>query len=275
MNKYGSLTIFQIIPLIFFGSCSIIEGPIEYSNPLDPNDPNFEPPGVNFIQGPTEAEIVDTCVVTFEWDGNYSGMSYSFRIDTEEWSEWSNLHLVEYPLLDEGPHHFEVKSRYFSGVESDDSQVVSFVVDDLKGTALAVFPRYSRISQAEDVEVEIIVHDVTDLAIIKVVLNYNPTRLTVNSVQVYEGTSFLAANGGTVIPFYSIDTVQGNITIDVAVATGSPNGVSGSGGIARINFTSISSQPSSIDFEISSEFRDADNTTIQIGDFGNGGVYAE
>jgi len=275
MNKYILISNLSLVTVLALGACSILEGPEDISNPLDPTDPNFETPSVTFIQAPTEGETVDTCYVLLDWDGNQSSMNYSYRMDDQSWSEWTSDHLLEYPLLDEGSHVFEVKSRYFNGVESDDPQTITFTIDDLDGPALTLSPRYSVGSIHESVEIEIMAHDVTDLAMIKAVLNFNPAQLVVTSVSVYENESILADNGGTVIPFYLIDNEQGQITIEVAVATGNPSSVSGTGGIALIDFSSTSSLSSDLDFEISSEFRDADNTTIQISDFGNGGVYVQ
>jgi hypothetical protein len=275
MNKYISTYHLLLFVIMIFGSCSILEGPEDISNPFDPSDPNFEPPNVTFLQAPSEGETVDTCLVTLDWVGNESNMNYSYRMDDQDWSEWGSDHTIEYPLLDEGSHNFEIKSRYFNGVERVDPQIVSFEIDDLTGPALACFPRYSLVAQDESVGVEIIVYDVTDVAMIRVVLNYNPTLLTANSVHVYESESFLATNGGAVIPFYSIDPALGLITIEVAVATGNPTSVSGTGAIANIDFMPTSTQSGELSFELSSEFRDADNTTTQIKDFGNGGVYVE
>ena len=85
----------------------------------------------------------------------------------------------------------------------------------------------------------------------------------------------LAENGGTVISFYSIDNIEGTITIEVGVATGNPTNVSGTGKIAKIGFIPTTTQSSELNFELSSEFRKPDNTTIQINDFGNGGVYVQ
>jgi len=275
MNKHTLFIIWAINTILIFGSCSIFDGPEDISNPMDPNDPDFVPPTVTFIQAPNEGETVDTCFVVFEWEGNQSSMNYSYRVDNQEWSEWSSEHSIEYPLMDEGDHQFEVKSKYFNGVESDDPQIINFTVDDLTGPALTLLPRYSVGQLNEVVEIEIVAHEVTNLALVKAILSYDPNFLTVNSVTVYESESLLASNGGTVIPFYSVDSNQGIITIEVGVATGSPNSVSGTGGIAKVGFTPTTSQLTSISFELSSEFRNSDNTTIQINDFGNGSIYVQ
>jgi len=272
-NFYKYLLSFVLI--LSLGSCTILEGPEDISNPLDPNDPDFEPPSVTFIQAPVDGSTVDTSFVLFDWEGSQSSMNYSYRMDDREWSEWSSDSAVEYQLLDEGPHDFLVKSRYFNGVESDDPQSISFSVDDLNAPAITLLPRYITAILNQSVDVEIQIHEVTDLALSKVILEYDPNQLLVNAITVYESASFLAKNGGAVIPFYSNDVESGQITIEVGVATGNPTGVSGSGPIAKISLTSTTSSASSLQFSQVSEFRDAQNTTIQIGDFGHGGVYVQ
>lgn len=275
MNKFFTISFFSLVAIFIIGSCSILDGPEEISNPMDPNDPNFVPPTVIFSQAPSDGSTVDTCFVAFEWEGNKPSMNYSYRIDDQEWSDWSNERIVEYTLLDEGGHRFEIKSMYFNGVESDDPLSIDFSVDDLTSPALTLFPRYSVGQINEVIEIEIVAHEVTDLALVKAILNYNPDQLAVNSIIVYESESLLAVNGGAVIPFYSVDNEMGTITIEVGVATGNPTGVSGSGKIAKIGFIPITTQPSDLNFGLSSEFRNPDNTTIQINDFGNGGVYVQ
>ncbi len=275
MNKHAYISIL-IFTMFILGSCSIFEGPEEISNPMDPSDPNYVSPTVTFIQAPNDGETVDTCFVSFEWEGNKPSMNYSYRIDNDSWGDWSSDHTVEYPLLDEGSHSFEVKSRYFNGVESDDSQVISFAVDDLTGPALTLNPRGSSGRQNYTTEIEISVVDVSDLALIKAVLIFNPDELSVAAINVYEDGSFLAVNGGTVISFNSYDNVEGTITIEVGVAKGDPVSVSGSGAIVKIWFIpKIAPRYTEISFDISSELRNPDNITIQINDFGNGGVYVQ
>ncbi|MCF7823507.1 MAG: hypothetical protein K9N35_04985 [Candidatus Marinimicrobia bacterium] len=263
------------IALLVISSCSILEGPEAISNPLDPSDPDFESPSVTFSVAPADGETVDTCYVSFEWDGNESSMSYSYRLDDGDWSEWSSVNGSVYPLLDEGDHIFEIKSRYSNGAEIEEPQAVHFTVDDLQPSSMALFPRYIAYDGIGDATVEIVVHEVTDVAIVVAVLKYDPAQLDIRSVDVYEDQSFLAKNGGTVIPFYSIDEVGGEVRIEVAVATGNPLSVSGSGAIARIDMLPKSVTPPVIQFDSDSEFRNADNTVFDFSEFGDGGVYAE
>jgi hypothetical protein len=105
--------------------------------------------------------------------------------------------------------------------------------------------------------------DVENVFAVKAVLEFDPTRLQVSQVEVYEDSrSLLKANGGTVIPFSSYDNTAGNITIEVATAAGSPPGVTGTGSIAQVTLTTIQAGYAEIIVDIASEVRDPDNTGI-------------
>jgi len=275
--KYPIIFNFAFFILIFgLSGCSLLEAPEDVSNPMDPNDPDFEPPAVTFIQSPEDGQIVDTCFVRFEWEGNQPSMNYSYRIDDKNWSEWSTDHLIEYQLLDEGNHIFEIKSRYYNSVESDYPQTVSFTVDDIQGPALWIYPRLTEVFVGEQFSVEIIVKDVTDLAIAKIVIEFDDYYLQAQSIQIYDDeNAFLLSNGGTIIPFSEYDNTNGAIIIDVGVATGDPASVAGTGAIAKIVFISTHSGNATIQFDTSTELRSPDNRSIIIQEIAPGYVNTE
>lgn len=66
------------------------------------------------------------------------------------------------------------------------------------------------------------------------------------------------------IPFLSYDSAAGTITIEVATATGSPPGVSGTGAIARVTFTAVQRGNTQISFLAPTELRDPDNVSIPL-----------
>ncbi len=268
---------FTFFILIFgLSGCSLLEAPEDVSNPMDPSDPDFEPPAVTFIQAPEDGQIVDTCFVQFEWEGNQPSMNFSYRIDEKDWSEWSTDHLIEYPLLDEGDHTFEIKSRYYNSVESDEPQVVSFTVDDIQGPALWIYPRLTEVFVGEQFSVEIIVEDVTDLAMTKIVIEFDEQLLDATGGQIYDTEdAFLRSNGGTIIFFHDYDHENGIITIETGVATGDPAGVSGTGAIVKIIFVARQMGSTSIQFGVSTELRSPDNTSIIIQELSTGYVRGE
>lgn len=264
-----------LLGLMVFTSCEVLETPADVVHPLDPTNPDFEPPFVVFNVAPSEGETMDTSLVTFEWTGNEASMNFSYRLDEKEWSEWGLANSISFEMLDEGDHFFELKSRYLSGVEIEEPQSISFEVDDLQPCSITFFPRLVEFDGVQDVSSEIFVHEVDSLAMVKAVIKFDPNLLEVKNVHVYESESILAQNGGTIIPFSSIDNVAGIVVIEVAVATGENLFVSGTGGIARLDLRMRSEALAPLLFDASSEYRTADNTTLKITDLGHGGVYAE
>ncbi len=107
--------------------------------------------------------------------------------------------------------------------------------------------------------------DVENIFAVKAVLEFDTSKLQVSDVEVYEDSrSLLKANGGTVIPFNSYDNGTGNVTIEVATATGSPLGVSGTGAVAGVTFSAVGTGSNFISFTQASTLRDPDNVDITL-----------
>ncbi|MCK4578920.1 MAG: hypothetical protein KAU50_09025 [Candidatus Marinimicrobia bacterium] len=237
----------------------------EYDNPIIPDDPNYEPPQTTIILGPDNGAVLDTHSVTIGWDGNQGGMEFAYRLNSPIWSEWGPYGTTHYYYLDEGNYLFEVKGRYASGVEEDSPDSLHFTVDDIHGPALWLTPRYQEVTTGGTFVVEVMLEDVTDVMAVKAVLEFDPAALQVSQIEVYEDSrSLLKANGGTVIPFSSYDNVLGTATIEVATAIGDPSGVSGTGSLGIITFSSGDAGDYSITITPNSQLRNPDNGSITI-----------
>ncbi|GAG44182.1 unnamed protein product, partial [marine sediment metagenome] len=115
--------------------------------------------------------------------------------------------------------------------------------------------------------VEVMLEEVANVFAVKAVLTFDPAKLQVNQIEVYEDArSLLKANGGTVIPFSRYDNAAGSATIEVATATGDPPGVDGTGAVAKVTFSAASTGSSLISFTISSALRDPENVDITLSD---------
>jgi len=264
--KYPTIFNFILfIVIVGFLGCSLLEEPEDISNPMDPSDPDFTFPYVTFLDAPTNGEIMDTCFVRFEWEGNQVDMNYSYRTDEGIWSGWSPDESVEYPFLDEGDHLFEIISRYYNGVESEESQVLSFQVDDVEGPALMFYPRSIEVASDSIFFLEILIEGVTDLTGVKAIIDFDCTILNIQNIQIFDDErSLLLKNGGTLISFCEYNNSDGTIKIESGVATGNPPFVDGSGLIARITLSSTRTGTTTLQYNILSEMRDSNNTTIEI-----------
>lgn len=257
------------IVLTFFLSvwlrCPSTPSEPEFDNPLIPGDPTYEPPQTTITSGPAEGAVVDIHTVSFTWRGNQTIMTFSYRLNEGEWSAWSADTMVTYIYQEEGDYLFEVKGRYLSLIEEDTAAFRNYTIDDIHGPALWLQPRYQEVVTAGPFSVEVMLEEVTNVFAVKAVLEFNPTKLQVSQVEVYEDNrSLLKANGGIVIPFSKYDNTAGAVTIDVATTTGDPPGVSGTGAIGRIAFTGVQSGQTEIMFDTASAIRDPDNQDISL-----------
>lgn len=259
------LVVQLVAVLLVTSTCGILDVPDIPSNPMDPSDPIFQPPSVIFPTGPIEGETIDTCYVLLAWSGNQPEMSFSYQMDSEGWSDWAGDTSTIYPYLDEGTHTFQIKSRYYNGVESQGAESLSFEIDDIQGPALRFYPRYKIVSFSSSFSLDVFLDEVVNIAGVKAAIAFDPAYLRVDRIDVYEdGRSLLKQNDGTVIPFYSYNNTSGSILIEVGTATGSPAGVSGSGAIASLTFTTLQAFSTEVTFVDGSEFRDPENVKIDL-----------
>lgn len=243
--------------------CSKMPNEPEFDNPIIPDDPNFVPPQTTITSGPAEGAVLNTCHVELVWRGNQPSMEFTYQLDSGEWSAWANDTTLTCPWLDEGPHDFQVKGRYASGIESDSAAAVSFVINAIHGPALWLYPRYQEVASGDSFTVEVMLEEVANVFAAKVVLAFDPAKVQVTDIEVYEDArSLLKDNDGTVIPFSRYDNTAGTSTIEVATATGSPPGVSGTGAIARVTFGATGS--GQITFGTGTSLRDPENGEITI-----------
>lgn len=270
MNRSRSTCLITIILAILLGGwfgCTTTPSEPEFDNPIIPDDPSFVPPRVTLVSCPAHGAVLNTCHVELVWRGNQPSMEFTHKLDSGEWSAWLGDTTLTCPWLDEGPHNFQVKGRYVNGIEGDSAAAVSFVVNDIHGPALWLYPRYQEVATGNTFTVGVILEEVTNVFAAKVVLTFDPAKLQVIQIEVYEDSrSLLEANGGTVIPFSRYDNTSGSATIEVATATGHPPGVDGTGAIAKITFTAVSTGSSLISFATSSALRDPDNADITLND---------
>ena len=78
----------------------------------------YESPSAAFIDGPNEGDIISTTSVTFDWQGNETALEYSYKLDSFDWSLWSNNTSTTFARLDEGQHRVQVRAK---GLNLDDN----------------------------------------------------------------------------------------------------------------------------------------------------------
>lgn len=256
--------------LLITSACDTILPPPtdpDTDNPLDPESPSYVAPETYIVSGPAAGSTVGTSTVTFTWEGNEGAIIFQTRLDEGNWSDWLTQTSRTLEYLDEGSYLFEVRSAYppEQGEPShiDTSAVsISFVVDAVQGPSLRLSPRLVEVTASQSFHIELIAEEVADLMGVRAVIQFGPAALTVEDV--IDG-DFLASTGGTVVSQYITDNESGTVEINIAVATGIPPGVSGTGTLAVIQFRGLQVVDTSITFiTTTTDLRDHQNQVIVI-----------
>ena len=74
-----------LLALLFF-SCAEDFVPV---NPVDPDNPDYVPPIVSIVSGPTEGQTLLTETAVFTFSGNQESMLFRTRLDSGYWSAGS------------------------------------------------------------------------------------------------------------------------------------------------------------------------------------------
>ena len=243
------------------------QGPDEpdFSNPLDPTDPNFVPPVATITNGPDNGDTVTNADVSFTWSGVDRVDTYRYRLNEAEWTDWNSTTTVEFQLLDEGNHVFEVMGRYPTGTKQATPTKRSFIVDAVKGQSLMFRPRRIVVAAGDTFSVDVIAEEVEDRMGVRVRGTYDPQVLRLQKV--VKGT-FLKTNGGEIVfPNSGVDdTLTGVLAIDMAVAAGTPAGVDGSGTLAILSFIAWEEGEATLSYTADSVLRDSQNQPITLND---------
>ena len=176
--------LFLFFFIILFLSCEVGEDFVP-DNPIDPINPDYEKPEVEFISVPNDLEILQDPVFEFAWNGNAENMIYRFSFDGE-WSEWEEERTsVTINHMDEGSHTFAVQSKY---TNDDTSSVISstFIVDAVKGSSLMIYPRKFSAESGQEFEIYLMAEEVSDLAAAEVQLSFDVSMIEIVDVEVGE-----------------------------------------------------------------------------------------
>jgi len=246
----------KLYPILFFLSCAEEFVP---ENPIDPDNPSYIPPIVSIVNGITIGETVTSENLSIEYSGNESSMLFRTRLDTSNWTGWSNNLFVTLDYMDEGDHEFWLQGKYTTG-DTSETISVPFTVDAVGGPSLMFFPRRITATQGETVTFSIMAEEVYDLAGLETVLEFDPAKVTLMSVS----SAGLFDETGDPIFFYEHNESQGRLTVTAAVWGDESPAFTGTHPIAILSFRADHTGNISIDFGETSIFRDPNNLNITV-----------
>lgn len=257
----------------------------QYDNPLDPlGDAHIEPDTwiTSVTPAPDSLNRIDSSTVIISWGGNKYITQYSCSLSGDDaWTAWDTATSRELIYLDEKDYTFFVKGRY-STLEPDITPAeTTFVVDAVQGPALIIRPRKSTVSLDTTSDstffVDVYVEDVDSLLLLKILLDYNPSKMALDSDSVRIVRPFLEQHGASIIPdpFYEVDTFLNQIKIQIGLVEGHPAWVSGSGRIAQIFFKALQPGSTYLRFNDSCKWINADYDSIQFIEKVDGLIFIE
>ena len=264
---------FSILALFIFLLSLSCEEALEF-NPLDPeNNPDYIPPETTITSGPSEGAVLDTSSAVFTWEGNdHLVIDYSYKYDSNDWSEWADVTLVTLNYLDEGAHSFSVKGRYSETIEDETPASISFSVDAVQGSGLRIYPLLTEVTTGATFTVSLYAEEVSALTYGEVQISYNSSYASFVSV---ESSGLLTGNTEDVI-FISEHTNGGSEgQIDLTFALTGEESLEGTGALCIFTFTASSPGTFPLSISTASVFRDKDNNNIPINDISNGLVVVE
>ena len=249
-----------------------VEEPV-IDNPIDPQNPDYDPPTVTITGGPSDGSTVSNDQVTFTWQGNKTNLRFRFRITGGEWDgtwqSWSTQTSYTLDYLDELSYTFEVQSGDANDPDdpvqvSDTTDSRTFTVDAVQGPALRMSPTRTYSSTNSTISLDIVAEDITDLTMTRVRIQFNSSLLQFEGS--YSFGSFLTSNGGDVLNFDPyVDNVSGIVEFNFGVAGASPPGVSGTGTILIVDFRATGTGTTDVTFSPTyTLLRNDDNNPITI-----------
>jgi hypothetical protein len=227
---------FWIIPLLVIFACSPHQELTPPDNPLDPDNPDYEPPMATITSGQVNDSIITTESVTFTWEGNSITKDFSYRFDNGEWSNWITERTETFDYLDEIAHRFELRARGENDEVQEIPDVCDFTIDAVKGASLILFP-YCQTSSVDDtLTVAVMLEEVTDILGAEFTLDYDPAGFQFIDSQTGTFADSLDAIGLQIV---ESDLVLGKISASITAAAGSARSFSGTASLLTLRLKAI------------------------------------
>jgi len=206
-----------------------------HTNPSDPNNPDFQGPGVVLTAGPGEGSILTVSNATFRWKGTGSATRFSYSLDdTTVWSAWAADTLKNYTSLTEGPHTFRIRAADAGAYQGDTVRVRNFTTNAINNTVL-MYPATQSVAVGDTAEVWCELEDMaTPVSGVRLLI-YVSSNTYVDTIGALADTGYhWRSRGGTPVgPFFS-NYGANYLDVSLGVAGGTPAGVSGTGRIFKI-----------------------------------------
>lgn len=250
--------------ILFFISCGVDD--IEYDNPLDPGNPDYEEPSTT-ISVPQQGLTYYEHSLVATWEGNKEDMTFRTKLDDGDWShqlgdaDWYPYDFMNLEYLDEGQHTLVVQGRYISGDVEPQPDSVSFSINAVAGPALRFYHMQTRAQVNDQITLDIYAEEVSNIAGAEIIVDFDPTMVRVDGWNIGQ---FMETAGVDPLSFTDIDNPGGEARLDIGVMGVSPEYVYGTGIIASLQLTLLATGQTELTFNNQTAFRDRDNNEVDI-----------
>lgn len=270
------LIVSLLVTLSFLQKCSPPTNPV-LNNPNDSLVGTYVAPKISLLDGvntPIDNSNWRQRRTVFGWSGNSTTGTYSFKLDTAEWSPWSQATGVEYESLDDDVHVFRVKGRHTNGSNETEPQQRSFTIDLLPHPSFFIVPNLVRPKVGDRFSLYLRVKNIDLLMTMTTILSYSRNVFTVEAIEVLQ--TFMTKNHGTVVAITSLDPDAGRIEANLGIALGVPKGVQGTGDLLRFQCLALSAGIDSLRIDMDSTIvKDTTGISVAIAGFANGSVIVQ
>jgi hypothetical protein len=259
--------------IFFILSCSVSVNPPMYEDPTDPDNPYYIEPGITVYSEFQPGDTLTENEFIVSWQGAVlDSCEFTWTIDSIFFSDWSTDTSLYIPPQDEGWHLFEIRMRYFSGVEQEINYVFPFYIDAVQGPSLRLSRPYQEIPIDESCEFDIWLEEVENWSGGRITLVWDHTKAYVFNHQIHEESyDILMQNNSSLIS--RVEQYNDSLVLELGLVDDLATGISGSGRIASVTFQPLNSPTLlEIRFGANSDFRDANNQSIPIAEMPGGMV---
>lgn len=262
-----SVIIVCLFCLLVITSCKKTSPP-EFNNPNDSTGTTFLPPKTDLFEQPSGTISDDSTIVKYSWrEGTTTTISFSYRLDSSDWSDFLPFKTVTFIFLDEGQHVFSVRSRHQNGNYIEKKYPIdTFFVDAINERSVYFYKRTKIVTQGTPFLYQINVEKMDSFFAARLNIAYDNQLVRIDSI--IRG-SFLGEHNLIPVLFPSIDSINNNngrATINIAT-TGSflSNGLN-DGTLITLFCSSISLGESFFSYE-SVSFRNPQNSVLSVKPF--------
>lgn len=260
----AKIFLFGLMAILILATCDVVTTDIEEegNNPVDPENPDYEPPNVSVIAGIHQGDTLFQDNISVKWRGNNKKCEYSYNLDKKGWSSWKKDSVAKFNYLNEGHHQFLVKARYNAEDVQEEPIIIDFYVDAIQGPALWIRDKRNRATPHDTLTVEIVTEESPEMAMSSIQLFYETDHIKILSCQPAEDSELLSSRD--FIHTVQLNNPEGWLSAYLGITTQSETENAESGAIFLLKIETLHTGTSIISFGDECSFRTINNEKIPI-----------